>query len=133
MNGRSRHRTMRSIGTVLLSVSIVQCGTLGLLGTLAQADVRYRKPVELSEREIEVLRLVALGCSDEEIAEQLHLSRRSASQHVDVILQKFRANSRSAAAMVGVKLGLFSERQNDVSFNRSERALKEDGIGLEVT
>lgn len=61
---------------------------------------------ELTEREVEVLRLVALGRSDREIAEQLVLSPHTVHRHVANIRTKLRLPSRAAAAAQASRLGL---------------------------
>jgi predicted ATPase/DNA-binding CsgD family transcriptional regulator/DNA-binding XRE family transcriptional regulator len=52
----------------------------------------------LTPREREVLRLLVDGCTDREIADQLFISRRTASKHVEAILAKLGVPSRRAAA-----------------------------------
>jgi pimeloyl-ACP methyl ester carboxylesterase/DNA-binding CsgD family transcriptional regulator len=61
---------------------------------------------ELSERELEVLRLVASGLSDAEIAERLVLSPHTVHRHVANIRAKLRLPSRAAAAAHAARLGL---------------------------
>ncbi len=61
---------------------------------------------ELSEREREVLRLVAEGLSDPEIAERLVLSPHTVHRHVANIRRKLGLRSRSAAAAVAARAGL---------------------------
>jgi DNA-binding NarL/FixJ family response regulator len=61
---------------------------------------------ELSEREREVLRLVADGLSDADIAERLVLSPHTVHRHVANIRRKLGLRSRSAAAAVAVRAGL---------------------------
>lgn len=60
----------------------------------------------LSDREIEVLTLVAAGKSNGEIAQRLYISSKTASVHVSHILDKLGASSRTEAATIGVRLGL---------------------------
>ena len=60
----------------------------------------------LSPRETEVLRLVADGQSDIEIAAALYISRPTASRHVANILAKLAVPSRAAAAALAVREGL---------------------------
>lgn len=57
----------------------------------------------LTPREIEVLRLLAEGLSDREIAAALSISQRTAGNHVLHILQKLNADSRTAAAVFAVR------------------------------
>jgi DNA-binding NarL/FixJ family response regulator len=59
----------------------------------------------LSAREVEVLRLVAQGCSNREIGEQLHIAASTARDHVQNILRRLGVPSRAAAAVAGVRLG----------------------------
>ncbi|HEU4673495.1 MAG TPA: AAA family ATPase [Candidatus Limnocylindrales bacterium] len=60
----------------------------------------------LSERELEVLALVADGRSNGEIAETLFITRKTASVHVSHILDKLGVSSRVEAAIVGARLGI---------------------------
>jgi LuxR family transcriptional regulator, maltose regulon positive regulatory protein len=60
----------------------------------------------LSERESEVLRLVAQGLSNKQIAARLTLSEHTVHRHVANILVKLRLSSRTAAAAYAVKHGL---------------------------
>jgi len=60
----------------------------------------------LSPREVEVLGLVALGRSNGEIAEELFISRKTASVHVTHILDKLGVSNRVEAAMVAARAGL---------------------------
>ena len=51
----------------------------------------------LTKREIEILRLVATGMTDAQVAERLVLSRRTISKHLELIYGKLNVNSRTAA------------------------------------
>jgi DNA-binding NarL/FixJ family response regulator len=64
---------------------------------------RELRPAGLTDREIEVLRLVARACSNREIAEQLHISRRTAEHHVQNTYAKIGVTSRSAAALFAIE------------------------------
>lgn len=59
----------------------------------------------LTAREVEVLRLVAQGCSNREIGERLHIAVSTARDHVQDILRRLGVKSRAAAAVAGVRLG----------------------------
>ena len=60
----------------------------------------------LTAREAEVLRLLAQGLSDREIAESLSLSPRTIAGHVTHLLTKLDLEPRTAAAVFAVRHGL---------------------------
>ena len=60
----------------------------------------------LSPLEVRVLRLIAEGNSNKEIAARLSVSEESVKGHVRNILSKLGANDRTHAAMIGVKRGI---------------------------
>jgi DNA-binding NarL/FixJ family response regulator/tetratricopeptide (TPR) repeat protein len=60
----------------------------------------------LSAREIEVLRLVAAGRTNGEIAEELFITRKTAGVHVTHILDKLGVSNRVEAAMAAARLGI---------------------------
>jgi DNA-binding CsgD family transcriptional regulator len=66
------------------------------------------RPGGLSDREVEVLRLVAKGCSNAEVAARLHISTRTAEHHVQHIYTKIGLSSRPAAALFAVQHGLLT-------------------------
>ena len=63
-------------------------------------------PEALSERETEVLRLIAQGYSNKDIAEALTLSDKTVKTHVSRILAKLDLPSRTQAALYAVRIGL---------------------------
>jgi HD-GYP domain-containing protein (c-di-GMP phosphodiesterase class II) len=69
---------------------------------------RDLRPAGLSEREIEVLRLVAEGCSNREVAKRLYISPRTADHHVQHIYAKTGVSSRAAAALFALEHDLLS-------------------------
>jgi HD-GYP domain-containing protein (c-di-GMP phosphodiesterase class II) len=66
------------------------------------------RPAGLTEREIEVLRLVSDGCSNRELARRLSISPRTADHHVQHIYAKIGISSRAAAALFAVEHDLVS-------------------------
>jgi DNA-binding NarL/FixJ family response regulator len=60
----------------------------------------------LTEREVEVLRLLARGLSNSEIAEKLHLSEGTVRNHVSVIFSKLGIPDRTQAAILAIRHGL---------------------------
>jgi DNA-binding CsgD family transcriptional regulator/tetratricopeptide (TPR) repeat protein len=71
---------------------------------------RAASPAGLSAREIEVLRLVAAGRSNGEIAERLFITRKTAGVHVTHILDKLGVSNRVEAAMAAARLGLADDQ-----------------------
>jgi DNA-binding NarL/FixJ family response regulator len=62
----------------------------------------------LTARQVEILRLIAVGCSNAQIAKELVLSPHTVKHHVTHILNKIGSENRAAAAS-------FAERYNLVS------------------
>jgi HD-GYP domain-containing protein (c-di-GMP phosphodiesterase class II)/DNA-binding CsgD family transcriptional regulator len=71
--------------------------------------VRTGWPASLSDREVEVLRLVARGLSNRAIAERLYISPRTAEHHVQHLYTKIGASTRAAAAMFAMEHGLLRD------------------------
>lgn len=89
-------------GAVLAAMAdFVRLGTYPLKGPSVLAEAG-----DLSERELEVLRLVAEGLSNAEIAERLVLSTHTIHRHVANIRAKLDQPSRSAAAATAIRAGL---------------------------
>jgi DNA-binding CsgD family transcriptional regulator len=63
-------------------------------------------PDGLTAREVEVLRLLAQGLTDAQIAEQLVISPRTVNNHLTSIYQKIQVSSRSAATRYAIDHGL---------------------------
>ena len=85
--------------------------TTFLTGSQSAAAAPPRRPAVaspqlLTQRELEVLHLVARGETDQGIADQLYLSRRTINCHVANILSKLEVPSRTAAAMTAARIGL---------------------------
>ena len=63
-------------------------------------------PGGLSPRELEVVRLIAAGQSNQQIADALFVSHRTATTHVHNILNKLGLDSRTAVAAWAIRHGL---------------------------
>jgi DNA-binding NarL/FixJ family response regulator len=73
------------------------------------------KEGNLSVRELEILRLVAKGVSNKQIAQELNISLRTVKGHVFNIFSKLNANSRTEAVIKGLREGLIS--YNEIGLN----------------
>jgi DNA-binding NarL/FixJ family response regulator len=60
----------------------------------------------LTERELDVLRLIAKGINNSEIASILHLSEGTVRNHVSAILDKLSVSDRTQAAVIAIQHGL---------------------------
>lgn len=77
-----------------------------LLEVLSPTDHRRSPMPELTRRETEVLRLVAEGLTNAQIARRLVVSEHTVHRHMTNILRKLDLPSRTAAAAHAVRLGL---------------------------
>jgi HD-GYP domain-containing protein (c-di-GMP phosphodiesterase class II)/DNA-binding CsgD family transcriptional regulator len=87
----------------------------GVLDRVLQAagvagGTRHARPSGLTRRQIQVLRLMAEGLSNRDIARRLVISPRTAEHHVQDIYAKIGATSRAAAALYGMEHGLLDKR-----------------------
>jgi DNA-binding NarL/FixJ family response regulator len=70
------------------------------------ADAKQALDTDLSERELEVLRLIAEGRSNSEIAEELVISEHTVKRHVSNILSKLHLADRTQAAVYAWREGM---------------------------
>jgi HD-GYP domain-containing protein (c-di-GMP phosphodiesterase class II) len=68
-------------------------------------------PAGLTEREVEVLRLLARGLSNKDIAERLVISPKTVGNHVEHIYAKIDASTRAAAGLFAMRHGLLPETE----------------------
>jgi DNA-binding CsgD family transcriptional regulator len=78
-----------------------------VLGAAGHRVRRRREgPAGLTPREVEVLRLLAQGQSNKEIAARLVISPKTAGNHIEHIYSKIDASSRATASLFAVHHGL---------------------------
>jgi DNA-binding NarL/FixJ family response regulator len=105
------YRTARKLGARPLAARITR--DLAALGEPVERRLGRRAAGQLanaglSRRELEVLRLVAVGRTSREIARQLYLSPRTVEMHVQGILAKLDCHSRAEATRKAAELGLLA-------------------------
>jgi DNA-binding NarL/FixJ family response regulator len=71
--------------------------------TVVKAPSELTYASDLTARELEVLRLVAQGWTDAQIAEQLVISRRTVNAHLTSIYRKIQVSTRSAATRYAIE------------------------------
>ncbi len=102
----SIRRTARGESILDPSVAAKVVAEFSRVSSLVTATNSEVLPEPLSEREIEVLRLVTLGLSNQEIAERLCISAGTAKTHIHNLCGKLGVHNRTEAAMRARELGL---------------------------
>jgi DNA-binding NarL/FixJ family response regulator len=91
----------------LLAESVGMPSLLARVRALGASPVRaHTLPDGLSEREVQVLGLIARGLSNREIGAQLYISEHTAANHVRSILRKTGCTNRTEAAAYAIGRGL---------------------------
>lgn len=87
---------------------VVRCDPVGSgpLTDPADSETKQRRPATLTQRELEVLRLLGAGHSTDDIAQQLSITRVTARNHVNKVLDKLGVNSRLQAVVIASQLQL---------------------------
>jgi DNA-binding NarL/FixJ family response regulator len=75
----------------------------------APPRIRVQRPAGLTDRQVQVLRLVARGRSNPEIARELVISRRTAERHVQDVYARIGVSSRAGAALYALEHDLLAK------------------------
>ena len=94
-------------GQTLLSPAVMQ--RILTPAAVPAASASPAGPLDLTERELEVLRAAAQGQRTKEIAYALHITERTVKAHLASIYNKFGVDSRAAAIAVAAQRGLLGE------------------------
>lgn len=95
---------LRAIRYIMNGHKFVQPSLIPLLNSkLIARDLDEDKIVKLSEREIEVLKEVALGMYNKEIGEKLGISDRTVKNHLTNIFKKIECSDRTQAAIFAIR------------------------------
>ncbi len=95
-----------SVGESLISPHVAAKVLQRLRAASAQPEIEKTIRSELSEREIEVLKLIANGKENAEIAAELHISPKTVKNHISNILMKLQIDNRIQAAVYAVRSGI---------------------------
>jgi NarL family two-component system response regulator LiaR len=112
LKGTPRQELIKAVkGTVAGQTHVDPAVAGKLLAQIAQNPAHQETGVaaELSERELEILQLLAHGLTNAEIADRLYLTRGTVRNYVSAILAKLGVEDRTQAALIAVKHGLVSE------------------------
>jgi DNA-binding NarL/FixJ family response regulator len=93
---------------LLDTIRAVHAGRKTVSPSLAAELAEHSGEDALTPREIDVLRLIAAGDANKEIAARLSITEETVKSRVKNILSKLRANDRTHAAMIGVKRGIIN-------------------------
>lgn len=93
---------------LLGTIRAVYAGQKRIPADVASGLAEHTGEDSLTEREIEVLRLIAAGNANKEIAAQLDLAEDTVKRHVTNILSKLGANDRTHAVTIGLKRGIIA-------------------------
>ena len=95
------------INTELLeTIRAVHAGQKRISAEVAAELAEHAGEERLSERELQVLRLIGSGNANKEIAAQLSIGEDTVKRHVTNILGKLNANDRTHAVTIGLKRGI---------------------------
>jgi DNA-binding NarL/FixJ family response regulator len=93
-------------GESLISPTIASKVLQRVRATSTQPEIANQIRTELSDREIEVLKLIANGKDNALIAAELHISPKTVKNHISNILMKLQIDNRIQAAVYAVRSGI---------------------------
>ena len=92
---------------LLNSIRSVHAGLRHIQAEVATELAQQAGDPSLTEREIEVLKLIAKGCANKIVADRLNISEDTVKGHVRNILYKLKANDRTHAVTIALSRGFF--------------------------
>jgi DNA-binding NarL/FixJ family response regulator len=95
-----------SLGESRISPNIAAKVLRRVRATNARQEFAHTIRAELSDREVEVLRLIANGKDNALIADELHISAKTVKDHVSNILMKLQIDNRIQAAVYAFRAGI---------------------------
>ena len=107
---------MRAIRTVSAGGSVIDGEMAGkLFREFAVVSRKSEKENEegLTQRELDILTLIAAGASNKEIGAQLFLAEKTIKNYITSIFQKLQTNDRTKAAVYAIQRGLINQKEPD--------------------
>ena len=99
----------KAIFSVYSGETYIEPSLMPLLNSsLAERDVLKEKVSDLTRREMEVLKMIASGAFNKEIALTLNISERTVKNHVSNIFKKIGVSDRTQAAVFAIKNNIIS-------------------------
>jgi DNA-binding NarL/FixJ family response regulator len=92
---------------LLDTIRTVHAGQRHIQSEVASEIANHAADHSLTQREIEVLKLVAKGCSNKLVADRLDITEDTVKGHVRNILEKLKANDRTHAVTIALHRGYF--------------------------
>jgi HD-GYP domain-containing protein (c-di-GMP phosphodiesterase class II) len=103
---RTADQAASELASMVRSGALCPDAVAAVLSAAGHAGRAPERPSGLTDRELEVLRLIARGLTNKEIASQLSISTKTAGHHVQHVFEKLGVTTRAAAAMIAMKSGL---------------------------
>lgn len=101
------HELIKAVTSVYEGDKFIQPSLIPLLNSkLIARDLDAERLEQLSKREIEVLKLVAVGMFNKEIGVELGISERTVKNHLSSIFKKIDSSDRTQAAVFAIRNGL---------------------------
>jgi len=91
------------------TIRAVHAGRKGLSADASYEIAEHATDDALTPAEISVLRLIAVGKANKQIADQLKITEETVKSRVKSILSKLGANDRTQAAIIGLKRGIIEQ------------------------
>ena len=91
---------------LLETIRAVHAGQKRIAPVIAASVANHMSDDDLTEREIQILRLIAAGNANKQIADQLSIAEATVKSHVVNILSKLGANDRAHAVTIGLMRGI---------------------------
>jgi DNA-binding NarL/FixJ family response regulator len=93
---------------ILNTIRIVFAGEKQVQADVAAEMAKHTSDASLTNREVQVLQLVASGCANKTISERLGINEETTKTHIKNILAKLGARDRTHAVSLGLKRGIIS-------------------------